>query len=110
MAQYAKVVDGTVTQVIVADATFIQGYKDSSPGNWVVAPDDNSVGIGHVYDEKSQQFSIPNKLDVRYMSYPPLQDQLLAIWASMDSGEIPVSKAFYNAIKAVNDKYSKQTV
>jgi hypothetical protein len=105
MANYAKVTDGVVTQVIVADASFIQGYKDSSPGKWVVAPDDNSVGIGNAYDEKTQQFSIPKALSVRHISYPPIQDQLLAIWASMDSGEIPVSKAFYDLIKEVNDKY-----
>jgi hypothetical protein len=105
MSNYAKVVDGAVTQVIVADASFIQGFKDSSPGKWVVAPDDNSVGIGHEYDEKSQKFSVPDTLNIRHISYPSIQDQLLLIWASMDSGEIPQSKGFYNAIKAVNDKY-----
>ncbi len=41
----------------------------------------------------------------RKNEYPSVQDQLLAIWNSMDKGEIPQSKEFYSAIKAVNDKY-----
>jgi hypothetical protein len=41
----------------------------------------------------------------RLIEYPPVQDQLLMIWDSMDKGEIPQSKAFYNAIKAINDKH-----
>jgi hypothetical protein len=49
-------------------------------------------------------------LDQRKEEYPSIQDQLLAIWNSMDSGEIPQSKAFYNAIKAVNDKYPAPAV
>ena len=44
-------------------------------------------------------------LDKRKIAYPSVQDQLLALWSSMDTGEIPKSKAFYEAIKAVNDQY-----
>ena len=46
----------------------------------------------------------------RRKEYPDIQDQLLALWNSMDAGEIPQSKAFYNAIKAVNDKYPAPAV
>lgn len=35
MAHFAKVVDGTVTQVIVAEPEFFDTFVDSSPGQWV---------------------------------------------------------------------------
>ena len=41
----------------------------------------------------------------RKVAYPSVQDQLLMLWSSMDAGEIPQSKAFYNSIKTINDKY-----
>ncbi len=107
MPNYAKVVDEVVIQVIVADADFFQEFKDSSPGKWILAPDDNSVGIGHMYDENSKKFSVPETMSIGNISYPSVQDQLLSIWNSMDSGEIPKSKAFYNSIKTINDKYPK---
>ncbi len=44
-------------------------------------------------------------LEKRKSSYPPIQDQLLALWNSMDTGEIPKSKEFYTAIKLVNDEH-----
>lgn len=35
MAHFAKVVDGVVTQVIVAEPEFFDTFVDSSPGQWV---------------------------------------------------------------------------
>jgi hypothetical protein len=35
MAHWAKVVDGKVTQVIVAEAEFFDTFVDSSPGQWI---------------------------------------------------------------------------
>jgi len=35
MAHFAKVVDGTVTQVIVAEPEFFETFVDSSPGQWI---------------------------------------------------------------------------
>ncbi len=35
MAHYAKIVDGVVTQVIVAEADFFNDFVDDSPGEWV---------------------------------------------------------------------------
>ena len=48
--EYAKVVDGTVTQVIVADADFVSTLL----GTWVLTPYDaeaktGKVGIGFTY-------------------------------------------------------------
>jgi len=45
----------------------------------------------------------------RQSHYPSIGDQLDMLWHSMDSGEIPKSLAFYNAIKTVKDKYPKPT-
>jgi hypothetical protein len=35
MAHYAKVLNGKVLQVIVAEAEFFETFVDSSPGNWI---------------------------------------------------------------------------
>ena len=35
MGHYAKVVDGIVTQVIVAEAEFFDTFVDTEPGKWV---------------------------------------------------------------------------
>lgn len=43
----------------------------------------------------------------RRREYPAIGDQLDALWHSMNNGEIPKAAAFYDAIKAVKDKYPK---
>jgi len=35
MAHYAKVRDGKVVEVIVAEANFFDTFVDTTPGNWV---------------------------------------------------------------------------
>jgi len=35
MAYYARVVDGIVTQVIVADSEFIENFVETSTGSWI---------------------------------------------------------------------------
>ncbi len=35
MGHFAKVADGKVTQVIVAEPEFFQTFVDSSPGQWL---------------------------------------------------------------------------
>ena len=35
MAHFAKVVDGTVTQVIVAEPDFFDTFVDTTPGEWI---------------------------------------------------------------------------
>ena len=47
MANYAKVVNNTVTKVIVADANFINSLVENEPGIWV---ESNKAGIGYSYD------------------------------------------------------------
>ena len=65
MAHYAKVVNGSVTQVIVAEAEFFDTFIDSSPGEWIqtsynthggvhsggkFAIHKNYAGVGYTFD------------------------------------------------------------
>ena len=74
MAHYAKVSDGLVTQVIVAEAEFFDTFVDSSPGEWVqtsyntlggvhldggIALRKNYAGIGMTYDSVRDAFIAP---------------------------------------------------
>lgn len=45
MAHYAKVVDGIVTDVIVAEAEFFETFVDSSPGEWVQTSYNTRAGV-----------------------------------------------------------------
>ena len=81
MSHYAKVVDGKVTQVIVAEADFFNTFVDSSPGTWLqtsyntrggvhylpnsntpsgqAAMRGNYAGIGYTYDSTHDVFYAP---------------------------------------------------
>lgn len=83
MAHYAKVVDGLVTNVIVAEPEFFETFIDDSPGEWVQtsyntrggvhydpetgepsadqtkALRKNYAGIGGTYDESLDAFIAP---------------------------------------------------
>jgi hypothetical protein len=80
MSHFAKVVDGKVTQVLVAEPEFFNTFVDSSPGQWIQTsyntrggvhygedgqPDGgtalrgNYAGIGYVYDAANDVFYAP---------------------------------------------------
>lgn len=74
MAHFAKVVDGKVTQVIVAEKEFFDTFVDSSPGEWIqtsyntkgnqhvlggVPLRGNYAGIGFIYDKQNDVFYEP---------------------------------------------------
>lgn len=80
MSHFAKVLDGKVTQVIVAEPEFFQTFVDSSPGAWLqtsyntrgnvhygadgqpdggVALRGNYPGIGYSYDAQADVFVPP---------------------------------------------------
>ena len=80
MSHYAKVTDGKVVQVIVAEAEFFNTFVDTSPGEWIQTsyntrgnihygqdgnPDDgialrgNYAGIGFTYDKENDVFYPP---------------------------------------------------
>ena len=45
MAHYAKVVNGTVTQIIVAEADFFDTFVDDIPGEWIQTSYNTREGI-----------------------------------------------------------------
>jgi hypothetical protein len=73
MSHFAKVVDGKVTQVIVAESEFFDTFVDSSPGTWLQTsynthgnqhPEGrplrgNYAGIGFTYDATNDVFYAP---------------------------------------------------
>lgn len=77
MSHFAKVVDGKVTQVIVAEPEFFQTFVDSSPGEWIQTsyntlgnqhPEGrplrgNYAGIGYTYDKENDVFYAPKPAD-----------------------------------------------
>lgn len=74
MSHFAKVVDGVVTQVIVAEPEFFQTFVDTSPGEWIQTSYNtyggvhklggaplrkNYAGIGYTYDRERDAFIPP---------------------------------------------------
>lgn len=80
MTHFAKVLDGIVVNVIVADLDFFETFVDSSPGEWIQTsynthsnvhydqngkPDDgvalrgNYAGVGFIYDKINDVFYPP---------------------------------------------------
>mgnify|MGYP001158547276 FL=1 len=73
MAHFAKVKDGTVIKVIVAEPEFFDNFVDDSPGQWIQTsynthggehPEDrplrkNYAGIGFTYDNVRDAFIPP---------------------------------------------------
>ncbi len=92
MAHFAKVVDGKVSQVIVAEKEFFDTFVDSSPGEWIQTSYNthggvhatggtplrkNYAGIGFTYDAVRDAF-IPPKPDDSYV----LNDET-CLWESL---------------------------
>jgi hypothetical protein len=74
MAHFAKVKDGKVTQVIVAEPEFFDTFIDSSPGTWIQTSYNtygnqhtqggtplrgNFAGIDYTYDRENDVFIAP---------------------------------------------------
>lgn len=74
MGHFAKVLDGKVTQVIVAEPEFFTTFVDSSPGAWIQTSYNtfggqhkeggtplrgNYAGIGYTYDAQNDVFYAP---------------------------------------------------
>jgi hypothetical protein len=76
MSHFAKVLNGIVVNVIVADPEFFDSFVDTSPGQWIQTSYNtrggehtlggtplrkNYAGIGYTYDQQRDAF-IPPKL------------------------------------------------
>jgi len=97
MSHYAKVVNGKVVQVIVAEQEFFNSFVDTSPGQWIqtsyntrgnvhygpdgqpdggVALRGNYAGVGYTYDATNDVFYAPQPypswvLDTKKLSWLP---------------------------------------
>lgn len=96
MAHFAKIQNGIVTQVIVAEPEFFNAFVDSTPGEWIqtsyntkggvhYAPDSNEpdggvalrknyAGIGYSYDKDRDAFIPPQP----YASW--ILDEASCLW------------------------------
>ena len=100
MAHFAKVLNGKVTQVIVAEQDFIDSMIDTSPGTWIQTSYNthggvhslggtplrkNYAGIGYTYDQVKDAFIAPQP----YASWK--LDETTCLWeaptAYPDDGE-----------------------
>lgn len=78
MAHFAKVVDGKVTQVIVAEPEFFDTFVDTTPGEWIQTSYNtyggvhtqggtplrkNYAGVGYTYDATLDAFIPPKPFD-----------------------------------------------
>ena len=92
MAHFAKVQDGIVTQVIVAELEFFDTFVDDSPGKWIqtsyntrggihyapnsdepdggIALRKNYAGIGDTYDADRDAFIPPKPYDSWLLDEP----------------------------------------
>jgi hypothetical protein len=74
MAHFAKVRDGVVVQVIVAEPEFFDTFVDTSPGQWIQTSYNthgnqhklggtplrgNYAGVGYIYDATNDVFYAP---------------------------------------------------
>jgi hypothetical protein len=92
MSHYAKVLDGKVTQVIVAESDFFKTFVDTSPGAWIQTSYNthgnkhsaggtplrgNYAGVGFTYDSINDVFYAPQpylswSLDANWLWQPPI--------------------------------------
>ena len=62
MANYAKVNNGIVVNVIVAEPEFFETFVDTSPGEWIETSYNTHAGIGYSYDKDKDAFIPPKPL------------------------------------------------
>jgi hypothetical protein len=116
MAHYAKVNNGLVEQVIVAEADFFDTFVDSSPGQWIQTSYNthggvhtngetplrkNYAGIGYIYDATRDAFYAPQP----YPSWTLNDDSCLweAPTAMPDDGGLYVWNESTTSWDAVDD-------
>jgi hypothetical protein len=103
MSHFAKVVNGTVTQVIVAEPEFFDTFVDSSPGEWIQTsyntrggihyksnsqdPSEdqskalrkNYAGIGYTYDRERDAFIPPKPVEGNWVL-----DEITCLWTEVN--------------------------
>ena len=67
MAHYAKVTNGIVEEVIVAEASFFDTFIDSSPGEWIQTSYNTESGVHYSnnYDEDTKSYPTDGSTPLR---------------------------------------------
>jgi hypothetical protein len=101
----ALIVSGIVQQIHET------GFPVADPWYWVDCPE--GVGEGYSYD--SDKFIPPPTYTLKYdqlrkYEYPPIAEQLDALWHDMESGKIAGKgkSEWYNKISEVKKQYPKE--
>ena len=119
MSHFAKVLDGRVIEVIVAEPEFFQTFRDTSPGTWIQTsyntrgnvhfgadgqPDGgpalrgNYAGLGMIYDQVQDVFYAPQPyaswhLDSATWTWqapvPYPEDGTVYVWSELTQTWIP---------------------
>tara|TARA_R110000868_G_scaffold99117_3_gene272967 strand:- start:3367 stop:3672 length:306 start_codon:yes stop_codon:yes gene_type:complete len=101
MSHFAKVLDGIVIQVIVAEPEFFTTFIDTSPGQWIQTsyntyggqhPEGrpmrkNYAGVGYTYDSTKDAF-IPPKPEGNWTL-----NEETCLWESTDNVQIGITGA-----------------
>lgn len=81
MAHFAKVVDGIVTQVIVAEPEFFDTFVDSSPGQWIQTSYNTRGGVHYQPDSSDPSADQSKALRKNYAgvgySYDAVKDAFI---------------------------------
>ena len=97
MGHYAKVVNGKVTKVIVAEASFFDNFVDSSPGKWIQTSYNTRGGVHYQANSSTPSPTV-------------YQDASGSIFSTLDeantSGTPPITTVDQSVTKALRGNYA----
>ena len=97
MGHYAKVVNGKVTKVIVAEASFFDNFVDSSPGKWIKTSYNTRGGVHYEPNSNTPSPTI-------------YQDNSGSIYSTLDlanaSGSAPITTIDQSKTLAIRGNYA----
>jgi hypothetical protein len=76
MGHFAKVLDGKVTQVIVAEPEFFDTFVDTSPGTWLQTSYNTRGGVHYVPDSETPSADQSKALRANYAGIGYIYDQV----------------------------------
>ncbi len=97
---------GIVDNIIVATQSFL----DASEYSYTVLETGDNAAIGDTFLDGvfTTPVLVPEDYTaLRKRAYPPIGDQLDMLYHSMDTGEIPKSVEFFDALQLVKTTYPK---
>ena len=96
--------DGTVTSSGTCQEHLLEFHANSGTLHKGEAP----KGLFRYVGGKFEPIVVPvTYVEQRAAEYPPIKDQLDALWHAMDQGTLPKAEPFYSSIKTVKETYPK---